>query len=77
MLHYDSDMQDLFEQLGLDNDTQSIDEFIERNKIYGFDVHITDAPCWDGSQATFIRDSLYYDNQLAEAVDQLDIMLRN
>lgn len=77
MLHYDNDMQDLFEQLGLDNDPRSIDKFIEQNKIDSHGIHITDAPCWDGSQARFIRDSIYYDSQLCEAVDQLDIMLRN
>lgn len=77
MQYYDSDMQHLFEQLGLNSDPESIDAFIEKHKIYSHELHLADAPFWNHSQSEFIRESLYYDSNWSEAVDQLDIILRN
>lgn len=77
MLYYDPDMQNLFEQLGLDTDPDSIDEFIEKNKIYSHELHIADAPFWNQSQSEFIRESIYYDSEWSNSIDELDVILRN
>ena len=77
MLYYDTDMQLLFKQLGLNNDPDSIDAFIEQNKIYSHELHIADAPCWSKSQSEFLRDSIYDNSEWSNSIDELDIILRN
>ncbi|EAR61885.1 DUF2789 family protein [Neptuniibacter caesariensis] len=77
MLYYDTEMQQLFKQLGLNDDPDSIDDFIEQNKIYTHELHIADAPCWSKSQSDFLRESIYYDSKWSDSIDELDIILRN
>lgn len=77
MQTYSKDMQKLFQKLGLDNDADSIDNFIDRNKIFSEGVHLADASFWNKHQSEFIRESIYYDKLWSESVDQLDILLRN
>ncbi|WP_299198362.1 DUF2789 family protein [uncultured Amphritea sp.] len=77
MNYYSRELKNLFQQLGLENDSDSIDNFIDKNKIITEGIHIADAPCWTHSQSEFIRDSIFYDSEWSEPVDQLDIILRN
>lgn len=77
MMYYDTEIQRLFRKLGLDDDPCAIDVFIEKNKILTGEIHIADAPFWNPAQSEFIRESIYYDSEWADAVDQLDIILRN
>ncbi|WP_326511010.1 DUF2789 domain-containing protein [Aeromonas caviae] len=69
------DMAALFAQLGLASDDISQQRFIRNHPI---DRHtkLPDAPFWTPSQAGFLRDALSHDADWAEAIDQLDVMLR-
>lgn len=77
MQTYSEEMLNLFQKLGLDNDVESIDKFIDENKIFSEGVHLADASFWNKHQSEFIRESIYYDRLWSEPVDQLDIILRN
>lgn len=65
----------LFAQLGLDNDELSMKRFIHQHKLNA-DVLLFDAPFWNESQATFLKEAIYEDADWAELIDQLDVMLR-
>ncbi|GAA0856886.1 DUF2789 domain-containing protein [Aliiglaciecola litoralis] len=69
-------MNDLFLQLGLDNDDESIDAFIESHKGIPSATRLEDASFWSDSQATFVRSALLEDAEWAELIDHLDSMLR-
>lgn len=68
--------RDLFGQLGLPSDDESIERFIDKNKGLGNTIHIEDAPFWTESQAAFIQGSLVEDAEWAELIDQLNARLR-
>ena len=67
---------DLFAQLGLAYDTQSVESFIEKNAPLHETVKLEDAAFWSASQATFLREAIVLDANWAEVVDQLDTALR-
>lgn len=67
---------DLFAQLGLPRDEQSIRGFLTANSPLDEAVPLPDAPFWTAAQATFLRDSLLEDSDWAELVDQLSEALR-
>ena len=67
---------DLFGQLGLPADSESIEQFIDKNKGLPHSIHIEDAPFWNESQAAFIQGSLIEDAEWAELIDQLNTRLR-
>ena len=66
----------LFEQLGLDNTDQAIQDFISQHSPLPGDVELHEANFWNSSQASFLRQSKDDDADWAEIVDQLDVMLR-
>ena len=67
---------DLFAQLGLPADEQSIRQFIASNGPLSADILLADAPFWTPSQATFLKEEKLEDADWAELVDQLDLALR-
>lgn len=67
---------DLFEQLGLPNDNDSIRRFIERHSPLPDDVLLADASFWTPAQATFLREEILEDADWAEVVDNLNVALR-
>lgn len=67
---------DLFGQLGLPSDDNSIEQFIDRNRGLEKNLRIEDAPFWNESQAAFIQGSLIEDAEWAELIDQLSSRLR-
>lgn len=69
-------LRDLFAQLGLADDTASIDRFIARHRPLADDVRLEDAPCWTAAQARLLREELVGDADWAEVVDQLNLALR-
>ncbi|GAB5380402.1 MAG: DUF2789 domain-containing protein [Aliiglaciecola sp.] len=69
-------MNDLFMQLGLPNDDESIDDFIEKNRGLAAQIKLEDAPFWDQAQASFIETSILEDAEWAELIDQLSNQLR-
>ena len=67
---------DLFAQLGLPADEQSIRQFIASHGLLSADILLADAPFWTPSQATFLKEEKLEDADWAELVDQLDLALR-
>ncbi|WP_447895863.1 DUF2789 domain-containing protein [Vreelandella sp. GE22] len=66
------EFSDLFEQLGLDSDSASIEAFIEQNGPLPDTMPIAEAPCWNEGQAAFLREAIADDADWAEVVGHLD-----
>jgi hypothetical protein len=69
-------LPNLFKQLGLADDAESIDKFIATHSPLKPELHLADAFFWNKSQADFLRDDILDDADWAEVVDQLDVLLR-
>lgn len=63
---------ELFEQLGLPSDADSIERFIIQHAPLPELMPLADAPCWNEGQADFLREAVEADADWAEIVDQLD-----
>ncbi|MFI8751174.1 DUF2789 domain-containing protein [Vreelandella lionensis] len=68
-VHYFSE---LFEQLGLRSDAESIERFIQRHSPLPKEMPLADAPCWNEGQADFLKEAVQEDADWAEVVDHLD-----
>lgn len=66
----------LFAQLGLPDDAQSIERFVAHHAPLQGDVILPDAPFWTEAQAGFLRSAWKSDADWVEMVDTLDAMLR-
>jgi hypothetical protein len=66
----------LFAQLGLPNKPAEIEQFIAQHRPLAPDVEVADAPFWSAAQAQFLGEEITEDAEWAEAVDQLNVMLR-
>ncbi|MEM5527307.1 DUF2789 domain-containing protein [Gammaproteobacteria bacterium AS21] len=66
----------LFNQLGLDDTAEGIDNFIEINSPLPSTVMLHEADIWNTSQAAFLKQAVEEDADWAEIVNQLDTMLR-
>ncbi|HCR97257.1 MULTISPECIES: DUF2789 domain-containing protein [Halomonas] len=66
---------DLFEQLGLPSDAESIEVFIKRHRPLPKEMVLSDAPCWNEGQAEFLREAIEDDADWAELVDELDVAM--
>ena len=64
----------LFEQLGLNSDQQSIDEFVSKHALAD-DVKVSEAPFWTPQQARFLKEELREDADWAPVVDELNVLL--
>ena len=69
-------LENLFLQLGLDNSNESIDAFVQKNKL-AQDEKLQDATFWTSAQSAFIQECLSVDSDWAEVVDQLNLMLHD
>ncbi|MEG0008285.1 DUF2789 domain-containing protein [Aeromonas lusitana] len=69
------DMPALFAQLGLANDEISLHRFIREHSLDNQTL-LPEAHFWNPAQAGFLRDALWNDSDWSEAIDQLDVMLR-
>lgn len=67
---------ELFAQLGLPGDPDSIARFIAQHAPLPAAVRLEDAPCWTPAQAALLREQLQADADWAEVVDQLNLALR-
>lgn len=67
---------ELFAQLGLPTDVDSIRQFVERHAPLDAAVRLEDAPFWNNTQATMLREEIQLDADWAEVIDQLNIALR-
>lgn len=69
-------LHDLFAQLGLPNDPESITQFVAVHAPLTGDCRLPDAPYWTPTQAAFLRESLLQDSDWAVVVDELSTALR-
>ncbi|UZM13250.1 DUF2789 domain-containing protein [Pseudomonas kielensis] len=69
-------LPNLFKQLGLAHDAESIDKFIATHSPLKPELHLADAFFWSNSQAQFLREEIREDADWAEVVDQLNVLLR-
>ena len=67
---------ELFAQLGLPADEQSIQAFIATHSPLPDTILLADAPFWTPAQAALLRDEVLEDADWAEVVDQLNLALR-
>lgn len=67
---------ELFQQLGLPSDVESIKGFLSSNSPLDASIGLEDAPFWIASQATLLSDEILKDADCAEIVDQLNAALR-
>lgn len=65
-------MSKLFSQLGMANDTASINGFVDANAPMSGDVQLHEAAFWSASQAAFLHDALLDDAEWAVIVDELN-----
>lgn len=70
------DFTNLFAQLGLSNDPESIQKFIKANSPIAPELRLEHAPFWNPSQSALLRDNLENDADWAEVVDRLNIVMR-
>lgn len=68
-------MQNLFHQLGLPDDQESIQAFIDSHRLSEGEK-IETAPFWSDAQAGFLQECLSADSDWAEVVDQLNVQMR-
>lgn len=69
------DLPALFAQLGMDNDELSLYRFVHDHQLDN-ETLLPEASFWSSAQANFLRDALWHDSEWCEAIDQLDLMLR-
>lgn len=62
---------ELFAQLGLDNDAEHIETFLQTHAL-ARDVALCDAPFWSPGQADFLRTALQADSDWSSVVDALN-----
>ena len=67
-------LENLFNQLGLDADRASIEQFVA-DHFLAEDVKLVEAPCWSTAQASFLKEKLDEDGPWALAVDELNVRL--
>ncbi len=68
------DLAALFGQLGLENDEQNINRFIESHQLTA-DITFLDAPFWNSSQVELLQQAFTDDAEWAEAADALATLL--
>ncbi len=66
---------ELFAQLGLPTDVESIRQFIDRHAPIPSGQRLEDAPFWTAAQARLLRELLAQDADWAEVADQLNSAL--
>lgn len=69
-------LPELFAQLGLETDPQSIEQFIQHHDL-PTGLSITKAPFWSDAQAAFLKESIAQDSDWAPAVDELATALNH
>ncbi len=68
------DLAALFGQLGLENDEQSINRFIESHQLTA-NITFLEAPFWNPSQVELLQQAFTDDAEWAEAADVLATLL--
>lgn len=66
----------LFAQLGLPNEVEAIQAFIDTHAPLADSIRLEEAPWWSAGQAQMLREELMMDADWAEVIDQLNLSLR-
>lgn len=66
----------LLTQLGLPSDEQGMARFLAEHAPLSPQVVLAEAPFWKPAQADFLREKLLEDANWAQAVEQLNVLLR-
>ena len=69
-------LSSLFDQLGLDSKTASIEQFIALHKPISSNIELHKATFWNASQASFLKQMKDEDADWSGIIDQLDVMFR-
>jgi hypothetical protein len=69
-------MNQLFAQLGLAEDDDSIRSFIKTHRPLPMTVRLSEAPFWSAAQSQLIKQKLEDDSEWAVLVDTLNAQLR-
>lgn len=69
-------MQALFDQLGLPSGDADIQAFVRRHRPLQSHLRLWEAPFWNESQASFLREQLRVDDDWAVLIDTLNAQLR-
>ncbi|MDD3608660.1 MAG: DUF2789 domain-containing protein [Halothiobacillaceae bacterium] len=69
-------LSELFAQLGLPDNEEAIERFIETHRPLPHNMLLSDAPFWRPAQAAFLREAVADDGDWAEIADQFDARLR-
>lgn len=67
---------ELFSQLGLPDDTESIEYFMALHRPLERSVKLCAAPFWNKGQREFLQQAISHDADWSDSVDQLDTRLR-
>lgn len=68
-------LADLFRQLGLPDDSASIESFIAEHRPLPPGTEIADAAFWNEGQSQFLREEMADDADWAELIDALSVRL--
>ena len=69
-------MPELFDQLGLPSAPEDIEAFVKRYRPLPDHLKLADAPIWNDSQASFLKEKLREDSDWALVIDNLSAQLR-
>lgn len=69
-------LSELFKQLGLPADSDSIDRFCAEHAPLDPEIKLAAAPFWTPAQASFLQEAFLLDADWVEVVDHLDARLR-
>ncbi|WP_411727371.1 DUF2789 domain-containing protein [Methyloglobulus sp.] len=70
-------VQTLFCQLGLADDQEQINAFIELHRPLPNNINLSEAYFWSETQAVFLTEAIEQDSDWCELVDKLDCLLRD
>lgn len=68
---------DLFRQLGLPSDKESILSFLAEHSPLDPAIRLENAPFWNESQSALLRDEIVRNADWAEVVERLNVALRS
>lgn len=69
-------LQTLFCQLGLVDDDEQVNAFIEMHRPLPLNIVLSEANFWNESQAAFLAKAVEEDSDWCELVDELNCLLR-
>lgn len=69
-------LSELFAQLGLPADANSIETFLKKHSPLSEQIHLWEAPWWNAAQAEFLHEAMKADAEWAMAADELNTRLR-